>query len=106
MAFRGKVDDGARLMPLQQATNQTAVRDISVNKFVTLRVRKAIEVTQVPGIRELVQIHDGSRIALHPLQDEVRPDEACTSRHQDRISHECRTRVYEGPLLGRIADRG
>jgi hypothetical protein len=43
---------------------------------------------KISGIRELVEIYDGSRIALHPPQNEIGSDETCSASHEDRVFHE------------------
>src|SRR5437879_10651340 len=59
-----EVDDCARLMLLQKAAYQTAVEDVAVDELVLPVVGKRFQVTQVPGISELVQVHNRERVQI------------------------------------------
>ncbi len=48
----------------------------------------ALQIVQVSGVRQFVEIYDRDRIHLHLLQDEVRTDEACAARDENSVSHE------------------
>jgi hypothetical protein len=47
----------------------------------------SLQVAQIPRVGEFVQIHDGSRIPLHPLQDEIGSDKTCATSDEDRVFH-------------------
>src|ERR1700683_142274 len=45
------------------------------------------QVAQISRVRKFVQIHNGNRIPLERLQNEIRPDKACATGDDDRIFH-------------------
>src|ERR1700692_4139298 len=87
MALSCKMHDGPRPATLQQIAYQTAVCDVSMCKVVARIVCDSFQVAHVPRVRQFVQIHDGSRIPLHPLQDEIRSDKARSTSDEDRVFH-------------------
>jgi hypothetical protein len=88
VALGGKMHDSTRLKATEKATQEGSVRDIAMYKLVSLVVRNRCQVVKISGIRELVEIYDGSRIALHPPQNEIGSDESCSARDEDRVFHE------------------
>ena len=88
VALGGKMHDRARIKATEEATQEGPVRDIAVYKLVSLIVRNRCQVVKISGIRELVEIYDGSRIALHPPQNEIGSDESCSASDEDRVFHE------------------
>ena len=58
MALRREMDDRARVMLFEQLPDKTAIADIAVNKFIPPIRRDALQIVQVPGVRQLVQIDD------------------------------------------------
>jgi hypothetical protein len=88
VALGGEMHDSTRLKATEKATQEGPVRDIAMHKLVSLIVRNGRQVVKISGIRELVEIYDGSRIALHPPQNEIGSDETCSASHEDRVFHE------------------
>src|SRR4029077_5407495 len=60
VAFRREVNDGARLVIPEQFTHEFPVGDVSMNKPVAPVRQDRLEVADVPGIGEVVQINHGS----------------------------------------------
>jgi hypothetical protein len=88
VAFRREVHNRGRLMPLQQTPNQIAIANVAMSKFVSTIRPDRLKITQVSGVRELVEVDQrGGRIYFQLPQDEVRPDEPCTAGDQDDILH-------------------
>jgi hypothetical protein len=80
--------DSTRLKATEKATQEGSVRDIAMYKLVSLIVRNGRQVVKISGIRELIEIYDGSRIALHPPQNEIGSDESGSASDEDRVFHE------------------
>ena len=80
--------DSTRIKATQKAAQEGSVRDIAMYKLVSLIVRNGRQVVKISGIGELVEVYDGSRIALHPPQNEIGPDESCSACDEDRVFHE------------------
>src|ERR1700688_4593257 len=79
MALGGKMHDSTRLKATEKAAQEGSVRDIAMDKLVSLIVRNG---------RQVVEIYDGGRIALHPPQNEIGSDESCSASDEDRVFHE------------------
>jgi hypothetical protein len=89
----------------QQLTDEIAVYDVTPNELMPRVASYAIEIVQVPRIGEFVEIDNGSFSVLHPLQDEVRPDESRAAGDENSISHS-KCRCMQGPeLLLLLQDR-
>ena len=58
MGLGGQVDDAVHVLLLHQFENAVKVADIHLNKAVVGLVLDVLEVGQVAGIRELVQVND------------------------------------------------
>ena len=56
MAFRSEMHDRGWVVLFQQLPNEAAVPDIAVNKFIPLIGSNALQVVQVPRVRQLIQI--------------------------------------------------
>jgi hypothetical protein len=82
------MQNGPRPVALQQGSHQNTIGNVSMHKLVAPIIRDGFQVTQIPCVRQLVQVHDGIRLLLDALQDEVRTDKAGSARNEDRIFHE------------------
>ncbi len=87
MALGGKVNDGSRAVLLKQAAHEGAVADIAMNEDVSRIIADGLKISQIAGVGQLVEIDQGRGLLLHPLQDEVGPDETSASSDQDGICH-------------------
>lgn len=87
MAFRCEVDDGARLMFIENRGYQGLVADISMDKAIAWVSFDALQIAPVSGISEQVEIHD-SRVSVgEPLQDEVGADESRPASNKNGVIH-------------------
>lgn len=87
MTFRGEVDDGARLMLIEERGHQGLIADISVDKAIAWVGLDALQVAAIPGIGEQVEIND-SRVSVgKPLQDEVGADEPRAAGNKNDVVH-------------------
>jgi hypothetical protein len=87
MALGGKVHDRLRPVLSQKSLDQTAIADIAANELIPGIRCDALQIVQVPRIRQFVQIYDRGRFVPHPVQDKVRPDEACPAGDKNGVSH-------------------
>ncbi len=87
VAFRREMHNGAGPVRFQKLPDEFPIANIAVNEFISPVRRDALQIMQVPRVRQLIQIHDGCRFVLHPLQDEVGPDEPRAPGHQNMILH-------------------
>lgn len=76
MRVRRKVDDCPRLVPLQQAANQTRIGNVPVHKLVARVSVQSRQVAQAPRIGQLVQIDHVLPSGRQPVKDEMGTDEA------------------------------
>jgi hypothetical protein len=76
MALGGEVDDGARPVFGQQLVQQDALADVALHEHMPAVAAQAVEVVQVAGVGERVEIDDGLGPADEPVVDEVAADEA------------------------------
>src|SRR5438105_13690004 len=86
VGFRGKVDDHVHLVFGEQMLGQRQVPNVALDKGVALALiaRQALEVRQVPRVRQEVQVQNAiAWIAVEPETDEVRADEAGPASYQD-----------------------
>src|SRR6476660_7668092 len=93
VAFGGEMDDGARLVKLEQATPEFAIANVSLYKTVSRIGGNAEQVARVAGVSKFVEIDYRSSLLLKPLQDEVGANEARPSRNKDRLFHENKARA-------------
>ena len=79
----GEVDDG--LDAGEEAADQVPVADVAEDEFVAGVVLDVLEVVEVPGIGQLVQVDDlRLLVAAEEEADEVAADEARPARDEDR----------------------
>ncbi len=103
MTFRRKVDDGARLMLLEQSPQKLAIAHVSLNEAVSRISSNPNQVAEIARVRELVEVDHRSLFLRDPLQDEVGTDESGPSGHQDRFFHVRRSRRTESWSFGDAA---
>ena len=79
MALGGEVHDGARAVLGQQAVDQGAVADVAMHEDVACVAAQALEVAQVAGVGERIEVEHGLAAGLgagQPVEHEVAADEA------------------------------
>ncbi len=88
VALGRKVHKGPWLAAFQQAPHQASVCDIAVHKLVSRLGCDCFQVAQISCVGEFVEVDNGSRLPLHPLQNEVRSYKTCSASDEDRMVHE------------------
>ena len=83
MAFRRKVNDGARPMLRQQLANQSRIADIATHENKLRIILEGSEVFQVARVGQLVQADDGLILPRKPVQDKIRADKSGTACNQN-----------------------
>jgi tRNA(Arg) A34 adenosine deaminase TadA len=61
--------------------------DISLNKLVPRRSRNALQVAQVPRVRELVEVQNGNGVILHLLQNKIGSNKTRSAGDENPIWH-------------------
>jgi len=95
VALGGEVEHGARLVRSQQLRHQLGVVDVALDENVPCIAAQAVEVAQIAGVGELVEVDDGLVLLCQPLQHEVGADEARSAGNQDQFM----LRAIEQPAL-------
>jgi hypothetical protein len=88
VAFGSEVYDRRGPVCIQGLPNLRAIRNICVNERIAPIGRHALKISEVSGVRQLVQINNAHRLILHLLQDEVRSDKARPAGDKNPIAHE------------------
>ena len=83
MRFRREIDNGARLVLLQQACNQVGIADVAVHKDMARVACQRGEVFPVASVGQLVQVEHGLIGPGQPVEDKIATDKTGTSGHQD-----------------------
>src|SRR5271165_744069 len=76
-----------RLAAIQQCPHQRTIRNVPMHKLKPRALRNCSQVVQIPRVGEFVQVHDGGRIPLHPLQNEIGSDKTSSASNEDRVFH-------------------
>ena len=85
MALRSEVNDGARLVITKQITHEFPIGDVPVDKPVAPVSQDRLEITDVPGVGEVVQINNGSTFGGQPLEDKIGAYKPGSSRDKNRL---------------------
>ena len=87
MAFRCKIQYGPGLVPCQQRRYQGAVPNVALHKNMVLIVFDGIEIAQITGISQLVQV-DHEFVGLgQPVKDKITADKAGAAGHENCHKH-------------------
>lgn len=84
MAFGGEIDDGTWFGVGQQVGDEIAITDVAVDELVTRIAIKLLEVLEVTGVGQQVEVNDGFVTLLEPVEDEVRADETGGTSNKNR----------------------
>ena len=79
MAFGGKVYDRFRLILFEQPRNQRPIIDIALDEHMSRIIFQTCEITEVPGIGELVEIDNGSCFRRDPVEYKISAYKTCAS---------------------------
>ena len=83
MRFRREVHDRGRRVLEQHLTHARRISNVRVHKRVGRGILDLDEGIEVPGIRELVDVHDGVRRLAQQSANERRADESCSAGDDD-----------------------
>jgi hypothetical protein len=83
VTLRRKVHNGARPAAPQKVADQLSVSNIAVHEAVPRIRRNLLQITEIPGISKLVQIHHWTAFSREPLQDEIGTDKTGSSGYQN-----------------------
>ena len=85
MGFGGKVDNGARLVLLEQLLPQAGVADIALNKHMARILGQRGQVGQVARVGELVEVDDRLIMVGQPVEYEIGANEARAAGDQNHV---------------------
>jgi hypothetical protein len=105
MAFGGEVYDRPRFVLIEEFLKGTAVGDIALDESVPVIVRHTVEIVEIAGVSQLIEIQDGRRPFPHFLQDKVRSDKSCATSDENSILHARRTSEAGGTAQSRTTCR-
>jgi hypothetical protein len=83
VALGGEVDDCPYLVLGQEPLDEAAVGDVAADKGVPWVARQAVEVPDVAGVGELVEVYDTLARGGEPVDHEVGADEAGAAGDED-----------------------
>ncbi len=87
MAFSSEVYYGLRFVLSEQPPHELAIADITSYKDMSLITVEITQVVEIPGIRELVQVDNGSFGTRYPIQNEIGPDKTGATRYENFHSY-------------------
>ncbi len=83
MALGGEVDDGARFGIRQQVGDEIAITDVAADELVTRITFEFLEVLEIAGVSEQVEVNDKLIGLLQPIEHEVGTNEAGGASNED-----------------------
>ena len=81
VAFRRKVDDGARPGFREQLAHQLRIADVAMYENVARIIFEGREVFQIARVGQLVQADYAFSALRKPIEDKIRADKARTAGH-------------------------
>ena len=87
MALGGEMNDGARLVALQQALDKFAIHNVALFEAIARMGLDRAQVIQIARVGEFVEIDDVCGFFGDPLQNEVRANEAGAAGYENEIFH-------------------
>ena len=87
MAFRCKIQYGPGLVPCQQRRYQGAVPDVTLHKNMVFMVFDRIEIAQITGISQFVQVDHGFVAVGQPVKDKIAANKAGAAGHENCHKH-------------------
>lgn len=86
MAFRGEMDDGVRLMALQEVVQQGTVADGTEYEPVVGIVLKTFQGIEITGVGEGIQVDDACRHEPSLAQHEIASDKTGSTGDQKGLA--------------------
>ena len=85
----GKVHHRPRLIPAKQVAHQRGVGNVSAHERMRLACSQRMQILQIAGVSQGVEIHYRRRLTREPMQNEVGADETGAAGHQNGVIHRC-----------------
>ena len=85
MTLGGKVDDGARAALGQQPRHQRGIADVALHKDMALIALQRLQVGQIAGVGELVEVQHGFVGLGQPVQNEVAANETRAPSNENHV---------------------
>ena len=91
MALSGQMDDAIHLFVLHQLIEGIEVADVHLDKLVVGLVLDVLQIGEVAGIGQFVEVNDVILgILVHEQAHHVTSDEACAASNDDVSFHICK----------------
>jgi len=81
MTLGGEMNNSAWLVLPEELVQQFPIGNAAMYERVLRVAIERCQVLQVPGVSQAIEVDHRLGFTLNPLQDKVRPNEACASRH-------------------------
>ncbi len=88
MALGGEIDDRPGAILPEQPRDQCALADVAVHEDMPGVAAQRVQVGEIAGVSELVEIDDRGADLADPVEHEIRADESGAAGHQDRAFRE------------------
>ncbi len=85
VTFRGEMDHGARPVLFEQLGYEVSVANISLHERVPRVCGDTLEVAQVSGIGQLVEIDDSASLIANPMMHKIGAYESRAAGQKDRV---------------------
>ena len=98
MRFGGQVDDRVYLKTAEKGFDQLGIGDVALDKAVVGRLFDILQVLQIAGVGQFVQIEDPiMRVLVHKMSDHMRTNKTGSSSYQNgsNLSH-CASAFFSG----------
>ena len=82
MGFGSKIDHRARLMPVKEFCQQGCIGDVPLDKHVPGIRGNGLQVLQIAGVGQLVEVDDRLGRVRQPVEYKVAANEACAAGYQ------------------------
>jgi len=86
MTFRCQMHNRVRFVLGEQSCNQWLVVNVAMNKQMSRIICHALQITQVTGICELVQIYHRRAFGHYPVEHKICADKPGTTRDKNHFA--------------------
>jgi hypothetical protein len=87
VALSGEVDDGTWLLYDEYLAQSISIQDVALLKAVARMVLNRLQIAEIAGVGELIEIQQTRRLLRDPLQNEIRADESGAAGDENQIFH-------------------
>ena len=81
------MNNGAGSVGGKQAAQQFLIADVAGNELVSGKIPDRLQISEISGVGQLIEIDDRGVFCFQPSVNEVGPDESSAPGHDDCIIH-------------------